>query len=141
MSTLSDLMDCSLPGSSIHRIFQARVWSGLPLPSPIVKLTYRKVASINTATNKIKKNIHFYISSLVAIKIALNFCQGTSLAGQWLRPQVSTAGRMGHISGWGTKILHTAWSNQEKKKLSLFAHHRTAYLENARKSKIKQSKQ
>ena len=27
--TLSDLMDCSLPGSSVHRIFQARVleWS------------------------------------------------------------------------------------------------------------------
>ena len=23
--TLSDLMDCNLPGSSIHRIFQARV--------------------------------------------------------------------------------------------------------------------
>ena len=23
--TLSDLMDCSLPGSSVHRIFQARV--------------------------------------------------------------------------------------------------------------------
>ena len=32
--TLSDPMDCSLPGSSIHGIFQARVWSGLPLPSP-----------------------------------------------------------------------------------------------------------
>ena len=24
-STLSDLTDCSLPGSSVHRIFQARV--------------------------------------------------------------------------------------------------------------------
>ena len=35
--TLSDPMDCSLPGSSIHGIFQARVleyWSGVPLPSP-----------------------------------------------------------------------------------------------------------
>ena len=31
--TLSDPMDCSLPGSSIHGIFQA-YWSGLPLPSP-----------------------------------------------------------------------------------------------------------
>ena len=31
--TLSDSMDCSLPGSSIHGIFQARVWSGVPLPS------------------------------------------------------------------------------------------------------------
>ena len=80
------------------------------------------------------------MSSYVASKIALNFCQETSLAVQWLRLQASTAGWAGHISGWGSKILHTA-CNQEKKKLSLFAHHRTAYLENARKSKIKQSKQ
>ena len=27
-------MDCSLPGSSIHGIFQAKYWSGLPFPSP-----------------------------------------------------------------------------------------------------------
>ena len=27
-------MDCSLPGSSIHGIFQARVLDGVPLPSP-----------------------------------------------------------------------------------------------------------
>ena len=32
--TLSDLMDCSPPGSSIHGIFQAKYWSGVPLPSP-----------------------------------------------------------------------------------------------------------
>jgi len=32
--TLSDLMDCSLPGSSVHGIFQARVLDGVPLPSP-----------------------------------------------------------------------------------------------------------
>ena len=31
--TLRDPMDCSLPGSSIHGIFQAREWSGVPLPS------------------------------------------------------------------------------------------------------------
>ena len=29
--TLSDPTDCSLRGSSIHGIFQARVWSGVPL--------------------------------------------------------------------------------------------------------------
>ena len=27
-------MDCSLPGSSVHGISQARYWSGLPFPSP-----------------------------------------------------------------------------------------------------------
>ena len=32
--TLCDPMDCSLPGFSIHGIFQARVLSGLPFPSP-----------------------------------------------------------------------------------------------------------
>ena len=33
--TLCDPMDCSLPGSSIHGIFQTRkYWSGLPFPSP-----------------------------------------------------------------------------------------------------------
>ena len=32
--TLSDPMDCSLPGSSVHGIFQAKYWSGVPLPSP-----------------------------------------------------------------------------------------------------------
>ena len=31
--TLCDV-DCSLPGSSVHGIFQARYWSGLPFPSP-----------------------------------------------------------------------------------------------------------
>ena len=31
--TLSDPTDCSLPGSSIHGIFQAKYWSGVPLLS------------------------------------------------------------------------------------------------------------
>ena len=34
VSHSSDPMDCSLPGSSIHGIFQARVLEGVPLPSP-----------------------------------------------------------------------------------------------------------
>ena len=34
--TLSDPMDCSLPGSSIHGIFQARVleWDAIAFPKP-----------------------------------------------------------------------------------------------------------
>ena len=31
--TLSDPMHCSLPGSSIHGIFQQEYWSGVPSPS------------------------------------------------------------------------------------------------------------
>ena len=37
--TLSDPMDCSLPGSSIHGIFQARVleWDAIALPSRLIQ--------------------------------------------------------------------------------------------------------
>ena len=35
-------MDCSLPGSSVHEIFQARVLSGMPLPSPHSYMTTGK---------------------------------------------------------------------------------------------------
>ena len=33
-STLSDPMDCSPPGSSVHGISRQEYWSGVPLPSP-----------------------------------------------------------------------------------------------------------
>ena len=45
--TLRDPMDYSPPGSSVHGIFQAKYWTGVPLPSPLY----------NTETgNKIFKN-------------------------------------------------------------------------------------
>ena len=34
VSNSCDPMDSSLPGSSVHGISQARIWSGLPFPSP-----------------------------------------------------------------------------------------------------------
>ena len=39
--TLSDPMDCSLPGSSAHRIFQARVleWGAIAFSNKIVQVT------------------------------------------------------------------------------------------------------
>ena len=43
--TLSDPMDCSLPGSSIHGIFQAKYWSGVPSPSPCSKAEVGKLRS------------------------------------------------------------------------------------------------
>ena len=30
-----DPIDCNPPGSSVHEIFQARILSGLPFPSPV----------------------------------------------------------------------------------------------------------
>ena len=38
--TLSDPMDCSLPGSSVHGIFQARVLEWVALPSPTISTTF-----------------------------------------------------------------------------------------------------
>ena len=35
--TVRDPMDCSLPDSYIHGIFQAKYWSGVPLPSPMAE--------------------------------------------------------------------------------------------------------
>ena len=32
--TLCDPVDCSLPGSSVDGVLQARLWSGLPFPFP-----------------------------------------------------------------------------------------------------------
>ena len=32
--TLSDPMDCNLPGSSVHGFSRQEYWSGVPLPSP-----------------------------------------------------------------------------------------------------------
>ena len=40
--TLSNPMVCSLPVSSVHGIFQARVLSGVPLPSPLYMVGVRK---------------------------------------------------------------------------------------------------
>ena len=38
--TLSDPMDCSLPGSSVHGIFQARALEQVPSPSPVNATVY-----------------------------------------------------------------------------------------------------
>ena len=43
--TLSDPMDCSLPGSSVHGIFQARVLEWGAIAFSIVSLKYKKAIS------------------------------------------------------------------------------------------------
>ena len=45
--TLSDPMDHSLPGSSIHGIFQARALGGVPLPSPSNRYSPKKILKGN----------------------------------------------------------------------------------------------
>ena len=44
--TLSDRMDCSPPGSSVHGIFHQEYWSGVPLPSPVTLQGKRKLKQL-----------------------------------------------------------------------------------------------
>ena len=65
--TLSDLMDCSLPGSSIHGIFQARVleWAAIEIVQ-----TFPKLLSLNVKCLSYREHVVgscFYIQSY-------NFC-------------------------------------------------------------------
>ena len=48
--TLSDPMDCSLPGSSIHGIFQARVleWGAIAFSHVIITLTQSIICHLNS---------------------------------------------------------------------------------------------
>ena len=50
-----DPMDCSLSGSSIHGIFQARVLEWVPLPSPLT-LTYFIQKCLVELVKKLNKN-------------------------------------------------------------------------------------
>ena len=46
--TLSDTMDCSLPGSFVHGVFQARVLEWGALPSPCVHGIFTQKRSENS---------------------------------------------------------------------------------------------
>ena len=41
--SLSDPMDCSLPGSSVHGFSRQEYWSGVPLPSPLFHATAMQI--------------------------------------------------------------------------------------------------
>ena len=80
--TLLDPMDCSLPGFSIHGIFQARV------------LEWGAIAFFEQCLAYNKRSI------------------GTSLAVKWLRLHMSNAGNVCSIPGQGTKIPRAMWHGQ-----------------------------
>ena len=62
--TLSDPMDCSLPGSSIHGIFQARVleWGAIAFSNMVNKTLYLKIFVCFLYINT-----HFYIFLYIKI--------------------------------------------------------------------------
>ena len=53
--TLSDPMDCSLPGSSVHGFSRQEYWSGVPLPSPTLLwaliISVQNISMANTPTS------------------------------------------------------------------------------------------
>ena len=53
--TLSDPMDCSLPGSSIHGIFQARVleWGAIAIQSPSMSAVTAMVSPLQPVINRV----------------------------------------------------------------------------------------
>ena len=67
-------MDCSLPGSSVHRIFRQEYWSGLPFstprdfPSPEIKpksFVFPALAGrVFTTTSLVKPHKPRYLSSI-----------------------------------------------------------------------------
>ena len=69
--TVHDPMDCSLPGSSAHGIFQARVleWGAVILSSPLKKLQ-TKIAVFTYKQKKCKS--HKKTTQLVSSKVILN---------------------------------------------------------------------
>ena len=59
--TLSDPMDYSLPGSSIHGFSRQEYWSGVPLPSPRyaddITLMAESEEELKSLLTKVKKEI------------------------------------------------------------------------------------
>ena len=60
--TLSDRMDCSLPGSSVHRSFQARVlkWVAIALSRSKANISYKNSPKINVDLNVKHKTIYLF---------------------------------------------------------------------------------
>ena len=76
--TPSDPMDCSLPGSSVRGICQARVWSGLPLPSPnlgikslLSKLLYHRLSNFKAHTSHFEHKSKISLSGSPSLEIQI----------------------------------------------------------------------
>ena len=106
----------SVPG----KFFRSHTWSTYSLHTCRVFNHYLTITIllIFDAT-KSKRNV-----KLFSCYHYLHANTGTSLAVQWLRPRASTAGGMGSIPGWGTKIPHAVRCDKKKpRQYCWFSHH------------------
>ena len=77
-------MDYSLPGSSVHGIFQQEYWSGVPLPSPSLVIVNCEVAqSCPTHCNSTDYSlpgspIHGIFQARILEWVAISFSRGSS---------------------------------------------------------------
>ena len=78
--TLSDPMDHSLPGSSVHGIFQARVleWGAIAFSASQVHMEYSTGQTTSWVTNQISVNLRKQIISSVfsdhnAVRLGINY--------------------------------------------------------------------
>ena len=74
--TLSDPMDCSPPGSSVHGIFQQEYWSGLSLPLISMFPQYFYHSTICCPS---KPNPSFFVLSLLNKYVALCVVWGSNI--------------------------------------------------------------
>ena len=73
--TLSDPMDCSLPGSSTHRIFQARVLEWGAIAFSVLERGQPKYLSFKKQSNK-----SFILTVIKLVGPLLSYCVGFSCA-------------------------------------------------------------
>ena len=55
--TLSNRMDCSPPGSSVHGIFRQEHWSGLPFPSPCYPQSLHFIPEMDPTPLKVERMV------------------------------------------------------------------------------------
>ena len=71
--TLSNPMDRSLPGSSVRGTFQAKYWSGVTLPSPIVHSTSSTTLSLAPKPHPPATFCYTFFITFAAIDESIDF--------------------------------------------------------------------
>ena len=129
--SLCEPMDYSLPGSSVHGIFQGRILEWAAISSSRGPSQSRDQNCISCIADALPLShrgspIDTKVLRWLFLKrgkwdlIRLNSFSGNSLAVQWLGLHTSSAGDIGSILGLGIKISQAKQRGQKKKKKLAF---------------------